>query len=139
MSVEESNEIAFNIFENEFKIAPLITPKESTSLQNTDIKVWLQYLEQVCEVFRGEIPHVKHPKLDFADFKQKNQNLNTMADFAKLHRIAAAKKELLSKEDNGAGNSKKIGKLAISPAPQNDYRRGRKRRSHEKYGNIVSF
>lgn len=139
LSPEESNEIAFNIFEREFKIPQLISPEESVDLKNTDIKVWLHYLEQMCEVFRGEIPHVKHPKLDFAEFKQKNQNTNTMADFAKLHRLAAAKREI-SKEDNGASNNnRKLHKMPLSPTLPNDYhRRGRKRRSHEKYGNIVS-
>lgn len=140
MSAEESNEMAFNIFEEEFKIPPVISSEESITLENTDIKVWLHYLEQICEVFRGEIPHVKHPKLDFAEFKQKNQTSNTIAaDFAKLHRIAAAKRDASNKEENGASNVKKITKLPTSPTPQNDYhRRGRKRRSHEKYGNIVS-
>lgn len=146
MSAKESNEMAFNIFEEEFKILPVISSEESTTLENTDIKVWLHYLEQICEIFRGEIPHVKHPKLDFAEFKQKNQTSNTIAaDFAKLHRIAAAKRDakrdVLNKDENGASNVKKISKLPTSPPPpQNDYyhRRGRKRRSHEKYGNIVS-
>lgn len=128
--------MAFNIFEQEFKIPRVISAEESVSLQNTDVKVWLHYLEQICEVFRGEIPHVKHPKLDFAEFKQKNQNVNTMADFAKLHRIAAAKRDASNREDT---SNKKTGKLPTSPPPQPDYhRRGRKRRSHEKYGNIVS-
>lgn len=140
LSAEESNELAFNIFENEFKIPQVVSPEESTTLENTDIKIWLHYLEQICEIFRGEIPHVKHPKLDYAEFKQKNQNTNTMADFAKLHRIAAAKREALNKDDNGASSSKKFNKLPTSPPPQNDYhRRGRKRRSHEKHANIVSL
>jgi F-actin monooxygenase len=81
-----------------------MSPEESVSLENIDIKTWLHYLEVVCEVFRGEIPHVKHPKLDYAEFKQKTITAkNTMADFARLHRIAAAKREA-SKEENGASH-----------------------------------
>lgn len=77
---------------------------ESMTLENIDIKNWLHYLEQICEVFRGEIPHVKHPKLDYAEFKQKNQKANTtMADFARLHRLAAAKRDAV-KEENGASH-----------------------------------
>lgn len=92
-SAEESNEIAFNIFEKEFYISPVMTAKESILLENTEIKVWHHYLEQICEVFRGKIPHVKHPKMDFAEYQQqKKQNTTSMADFARLHRLAAAKR-----------------------------------------------
>jgi hypothetical protein len=81
---------------------------ESLTLESTDIKVWLHYLEQVCEVFRGEIPHVKHPKLDYAEFKQKTQTTkNTMADFARLHRIAAARREAAN-EENGRKAREKL-------------------------------
>lgn len=140
MTAEESNETAFRIFEKEFKIPRLISADESVSLENTDVKTWLQYLEQVCEIFRGEIPHVKHPKLDYAEFKQAKQPANTMADFAKLHRIAAAKREASAKEENGASQARKAHKVAVpvAPHPTVEHRRGRKRRSYEKYGNIVS-
>lgn len=170
-SAEESNEIAFLIFEKEFNIPRIMTAEESLTLDGIDIKNWLHYIELICEVFRGEIPHVKHPKLDYAEFKQKNQNAKTtMADFARLHRIAAAKREQASKEENGASHvisgGRRSQKLVIaeklpsefhekilnfmqilmkqistaSPSPQApEHRRGRKRRSYEKYGNIVSF
>lgn len=95
-----------------------MTSVESLTLENIDIKNWLHYLELICEVFRGEIPHVKHPKLDYAEFKQKNQTANTMAGFARLHRIAAAKREA-TKEENGATSHVNSGgrrsqKLAIA-------------------------
>lgn len=70
-----------------------MTSIESILLENTEVKVWHHYLEQICEVFRGEIPHVKHPKMDFAEYQQqKKQNTTSMADFARLHRLAAAKR-----------------------------------------------
>lgn len=87
-----------------------MSAEESVSLEGIDIKSWLHYLEQICEVFRGEIPHVKHPKLDYAEFKQKSQTAkNTMADFARLHRIAAAKRET-AKEENAASHMSTSGK-----------------------------
>jgi hypothetical protein len=119
-SAEESNELAFRIFEKEFNIPRIMSSEESLTLENTDIKNWLHYLEMICEVFRGEIPHVKHLKLDYAEFKaQKNQNAKpTMADFAKLHRIAAAKREQAKKDENGASHVSSGGrrsqKLAIA-------------------------
>lgn len=135
ISVKESNQMAFDIFENEFKIPQMISAEESITLQNTEAKIWLHYLEQICEIFRGEIPHVKHPKLDYAEFKQKTQNTHTMADFAKLHRIAAAKRDAAKDDVVGASsNGRKSYKSPISPTSHNDpHRRGRKRRSHEKY------
>lgn len=92
-----------------------MTSEESLTLDNIDIKNWLHYLEQICEVFRGEIPHVKHPKLDYAEFKQKNQTANTMAGFARLHRIAAAK---AAKDENGASHlsagGRRLQKLVVA-------------------------
>lgn len=114
-SAEESNETAFRIFEKEFNVARIMSSEESLTLENIDIKNWLHYLEQICEVFRGEIPHVKHPKLDYAEFKQKNQNANTMADFARLHRIAAAKRES-AKEENGASHVSSGGRRSLKMA-----------------------
>lgn len=73
-------------------IAPIMTAQQSLTLDGVDSKEWLHYLEQICEVFRGEIPHVKHQKLDFAEFKQKTQSNTTMADFTRMHRLAAAKR-----------------------------------------------
>lgn len=94
-----------------------MTSEESMTLEGIDIKNWLHYLEQICEVFRGEIPHVKHPKLDYAEFKQKNQTANTMAGFARLHRIAAAKREA-AKDENGASHvsagGRRLQKLSVA-------------------------
>lgn len=100
-SAEENNELAFAILETEFNIQRVMSAQESLTLESIDIKNWLHYLELICEVFRGEIPHMKHPKLDYAEFKQvKNQTASTTAGFARLHRLAAAKRDV-PKEENG--------------------------------------
>lgn len=62
-SIVECNERAFTIIEREMGIPRIMDASDSATLENVDSKLWLNYLEQVCEVFRGEIPHVKHPKL----------------------------------------------------------------------------
>lgn len=59
----EWNERAFTIIEREMGIPRVMSAKDSIKLDNIDSKIWLNYLEQVCDVFRGEVPHVKHPKL----------------------------------------------------------------------------
>lgn len=117
-TAEESNEFAFLILEKEFSIPRVMTAEQSLTLEGIDIKNWLHYLELICEVFRGEIPHVKHPKLDYAEYtKQKNQSANTMAGFARLHRLAAAKRDQ-AKEENGASQvisgGRRSHKLAIA-------------------------
>jgi hypothetical protein len=88
--VEECNALAFKIFEKEMGIQPVMSAKDSVTLEEVDLKVWLHYLEQICEVFRGEIPHVKHPKLDYAEFKQKTK-ADTAADFSRLQKMVASK------------------------------------------------
>lgn len=69
--------------------------QDSATLSAVDSKVWLTYLEQICEVFRGEIPHVKHPKLDYAEFKQK-QKIDNMEEFAKLRRFAVNRMQAMN-------------------------------------------
>lgn len=114
---EDSNEIAFQILENDLNIPRVMSAADSVTLENIDSKIWHHYLEQICEVFRGEIPHVKHPKMDYAEFKQKNQSARVNADFARLHRIAAARREAI-KDENGAshanGGGKRLQKLVIT-------------------------
>lgn len=59
----ELNGIAFRIIANELHIPAVMSAEDSITLENVDPSVWMGYLEQVCELFRGEIPHIKHPKL----------------------------------------------------------------------------
>lgn len=61
--VMECNALAFDIVESELMIPRVMSPEASQTLEGVDSRMWLTYLEQVCEVFRGEIPHVKHPKI----------------------------------------------------------------------------
>jgi hypothetical protein len=91
-TAEELNERAFNIFEHELGIPRVMTAKESINLDLVENKVWLNYLEQICEVFRGEIPHVKHPKLDFDELKEKSRNANII-DFSHLLKLSTKKLE----------------------------------------------
>lgn len=85
----ECNELAFTIIENELQIPRIMTSKDSLTLENVDSKLWLTYLEQVCDRFRGEIPFVKHPKLDFAELKDKPSN--KVPDFSRLLKFTSRK------------------------------------------------
>ncbi|XP_055902550.1 F-actin-monooxygenase Mical isoform X3 [Eupeodes corollae] len=89
LSAAESNELAFKILDKELKISKVMSGKDSIELDKIDSKIWLNYLEQICEVFRGEIPHVKHPKLDVSELREKNRN--NVPDFSRLLQMSSRK------------------------------------------------
>ena len=78
-----------------------MSAKDSLQLNTVDSKVWLQYLEQICEVFRGEIPHVKHPKMDFSDLREKYRINYSRAppDFSKLLQMSSKNKSKSPMQD----------------------------------------
>lgn len=86
MSPLECNELAFATLERELHIDRVMSAKQSLELTDVESRVWLNYLDQICELFRGEIPHIKHPKMDFSDLRQKYRINHTHAppDFSKL-------------------------------------------------------
>lgn len=90
----EQNDLAFKILDKELHIPRIMSGKDSVQLSNVESKIWLNYLEQICEVFRGEIPHVKHPKIDFSDLREKYKTNNALAqpDFSKLLQLSSKQK-----------------------------------------------
>lgn len=147
-SVKERNELAFKILETELGIPQVMSAKDSLNLENVDSKIWLNYLEQICEVFRGEIPHVKHPKLDFFELKERTAK-NNAPDFSHLFK-ANAKKSRSPMQDIDMAQTvhrrsildeEKIRKQRkygpdFNPVQTDTTRRAKKRRSQEKTGNI---
>ncbi|XP_058980162.1 F-actin-monooxygenase Mical [Musca domestica] len=95
LSPIEMNDLAFKILDKELHIPRIMTGKDSIQLNNVESKVWLSYLEQICEVFRGEIPHVKHPKIDFSDLREKYRinYTNVQPDFSKLLQMSSNKQK----------------------------------------------
>ncbi|KAH8354399.1 hypothetical protein KR084_009916, partial [Drosophila pseudotakahashii] len=86
MSPVECNELAFAVLDRELHIDRIMSAKQSLDLTDVESRLWLNYLDQICELFRGEIPHIKHPKMDFSDLRQKYRINHTHAqpDFSKL-------------------------------------------------------
>ncbi|XP_065722593.2 F-actin-monooxygenase Mical isoform X6 [Drosophila suzukii] len=86
MSPVECNELSFAVLERELHIDRIMSAKQSLDLTDVESRIWLNYLDQICELFRGEIPHIKHPKMDFSDLRQKYRINHTHAqpDFSKL-------------------------------------------------------
>lgn len=149
LSVEQCNELAFSVMEREMGIPKAIAAAESVTLENVDPKVWLNYLEQVCEVFRGEVPHVKHPKLDLD--KLRETKTAVAPDFSRLLKFTSARKFKSPSKDidrpsrnddvDRPRRSRRVDSSAVntpSATPDVPSRRSRKRRSIEKSGNIVS-
>lgn len=147
-SIQECNEIAFVIIERELGIPKVMSASESVTLENIESKVWLNYLEQICEVFRGEIPHVKHPKLDLEKLRESNRNV-AAPDFSKLLKYssgnaAVRKSKSPELEKERPRRSHKLDLAAVkesltgSRTPDGQPRRSRKRRSYDKVGNVVS-
>lgn len=123
-----------------------MTANESFNLELMESKIWLNYLEQICEVFRGEIPHVKHPKLDFSEELREKSSFNRgPVDFSHLLKrqvkktevIGAGVKRSIADEDRSR-RSRKIVENSAVPAPAEHQRRSRKRRTVDKGQNIVS-
>ncbi|KAL5285067.1 Mical family protein [Megaselia abdita] len=147
LSKLECNDLAFKILERDLKIPRVMTAKDSLSLDSIDSKIWLNYLEQICEVFRGEIPHVKHPKLEIAELKDKTPKA---MDFSKLLKFTAkkAKSPLQDVVEEGKTvhrksilDDDKVKKMRRdrenNQGSHNDTpRRAKKRRSAEKSANI---
>nr|AAM55242.1 MICAL short isoform [Drosophila melanogaster] len=86
MSPVECNELSFAVLERELHIDRVMSAKQSLDLTELESRIWLNYLDQICDLFRGEIPHIKHPKMDFSDLRQKYRINHTHAqpDFSKL-------------------------------------------------------
>ncbi|KAM7360809.1 molecule interacting with CasL isoform 2-T2 [Cochliomyia hominivorax] len=162
LSPMEQNDLAFKILDKELHIPRIMSGKDSLQLSNVESKVWLNYLEQICEVFRGEIPHVKHPKIDFSDLREKykSNNAHAQPDFSKLLQISTKQKakspiqedlvdvpqvvqrrsvldeEKIKRqrryEQQFVGNAAGAGNAAQTDTP----RRAKKRRSADKAANI---
>ncbi|CAG9836806.1 unnamed protein product [Diabrotica balteata] len=58
----KNNQIAINVLEKDLGIPPVMTGSELTMTE--DFLSMASYLTEIYDCFRGEIPHVKHPKLD---------------------------------------------------------------------------
>lgn len=117
----------------------IITSQESLTLETVEAKVWLNYLEQICEVFRGEIPHIKHPKLDFAELKEKvvDKRIPDFSNLLKFNAAAAAARKVKS-PSHDVERAKRD--LSAQNALLEHGRRAKKRRSHDKLGgNVVNI
>ncbi|KAF5302677.1 hypothetical protein FQA39_LY10173 [Lamprigera yunnana] len=63
--IAKNNQLAFDLLEKEIGISPVLTGEEMAKFEVPDYLTMFSYLTQIYDTFRGEIPHVKHPKLGY--------------------------------------------------------------------------
>ncbi|XP_011194493.2 F-actin-monooxygenase Mical isoform X6 [Zeugodacus cucurbitae] len=94
LTLAERNEVAFRILEAEYQLPRIMSGEKSVELEKVDTRHWLHYLNQVREVFRGEVPYLKHPKMDITELREKYRlnNAHAQPDFSKLLQLSTKPK-----------------------------------------------
>ncbi|XP_072766415.1 uncharacterized protein [Anoplolepis gracilipes] len=62
--VVKNNQLAFDMLEKELNIPPIMTGEEMAQCDVPDALTMYSYLTQIYEAFKGDIPYIKHPKLE---------------------------------------------------------------------------
>ncbi|KAK5642466.1 hypothetical protein RI129_008633 [Pyrocoelia pectoralis] len=122
--VAKNNQLAFDLLEKEIGISPVMTGEEMAKLETPDYLTMFSYLTQIYDTFRGEIPHIKHPKLDLSEVKEhiREKALSTVT--ARINDGFANRFNI--------GRSKRHAEISSSK-PTTTERKNKKRRSFEKY------
>ncbi|XP_044587418.1 F-actin-monooxygenase Mical isoform X3 [Cotesia glomerata] len=139
--VEKNNQLAYDVLEKELGILPIMTGEEMAQCDVPDKLVMFSYLTQIYEAFRGEIPHIKHPKLepDTDDNPLYNKQLGqTLGTKLQINRLP--KHETLIRPRHSRfsrHNNENVQTIVDKKAEGSLGRRSRKRRSNEKMGATV--
>ncbi|CAD6241476.1 GSCOCG00009273001-RA-CDS [Cotesia congregata] len=139
--VEKNNQLAYDVLEKELGISPIMTGEEMAQCDVPDKLAMFSYLTQIYEAFRGEIPHIKHPKLepDTDDNPLYNKQLGqTLGTKLQINRLP--KHETLIRPRHSRfsrHNNENVQTIVDKKAEGSLGRRSRKRRSNEKMGATV--
>ncbi|XP_045594784.1 F-actin-monooxygenase Mical isoform X2 [Procambarus clarkii] len=71
--IAQNNQLAYDILERDFGIPPVMTGAEMAECDVPDKLSMISYLSQIYDVFRGEIPHFKYPKMDDGEMEVEKQ------------------------------------------------------------------
>ncbi|XP_076546406.1 molecule interacting with CasL isoform X2 [Osmia lignaria lignaria] len=134
-----NNQLAFDILEKELGIPPIMTGEEMAQCDVPDKLAMFSYLTQIYEVFRGEIPYIKHPKLEPENDERPthSKQLSQLTPDQKVQLI-----DRIVRQDSGTRtrHSRSRHNENMNPADKKSdtiSRRSRKRRSTEKMGATV--
>ncbi|XP_046672413.1 F-actin-monooxygenase Mical isoform X4 [Homalodisca vitripennis] len=127
--VAANNQLAFDILERELGIPPVMTGQEMEDCVVPDTLTMLSYLSQIYDTFRGEIPHIKHPKLEESDLvKEHDQNMVAMWNM-KLRNLSTTQRLSLLGRMPSPRERKHVRHSVTTPRTDTMQRRARKRRS----------
>uniref|UniRef100_A0A1B6D4D3 F-actin monooxygenase n=1 Tax=Clastoptera arizonana TaxID=38151 RepID=A0A1B6D4D3_9HEMI len=94
--IAKNNQLAFDTLERELGIYPVMTGLEMEQCEIPDRLAMLSYLSQIYDTFRGEIPHIKHPKLEDIDLPVRinqtsvmNERLRNLAQMSTANKVTA--------------------------------------------------
>ncbi|XP_024947547.1 F-actin-monooxygenase Mical isoform X15 [Cephus cinctus] len=141
--VEINNQLAFDILEKELGIPPVMTGEEMAQCDVPDKLAMFSYLTQIYETFRGEIPHIKHPKLEPEKEERPtySKQLSQLTPEQKAQLIGRiAKQDNTNTRARHSRSSRHSNEHAQNPLEKKGdsiSRRSRKRRSTEKMGATV--
>ncbi|XP_066592367.1 F-actin-monooxygenase MICAL3 [Prorops nasuta] len=135
--VAKNNQLAFDILEKELGISPAMTGEEMAQNDIPDKLTMFSYLTQIYEAFRGEIPHIKHPKLEPDNEEKPNysKQISQLTPEQKAQLIGRIAKESVTRMRRSRHSNDNLQNADKKNDTLN--RRSRKRRSTEKMGATV--
>ena len=135
--------MAFDILEKEFGVPPVITGAEMASCDVPDKLSMISYISHVHDVFRGVIPHYKHPKMEADDVERelaykyarssKANPVNILKTLTNSENNVAAnsnkKDGLLDRRDDGRITARIIDEESLSEKKSDSLKKNKKRKS----------
>ncbi|XP_043285873.1 F-actin-monooxygenase MICAL3 isoform X2 [Venturia canescens] len=139
--VEKNNQLAFDILEKELGISPVMTGEEMAHCDVPDKLAMFSYLTQIYEAFRGEIPHIKHPKLEPENderplYSKQLSQLSPEQKAQLIGRLAKPEMPTRPRHSRSRHNNENV-LVPLDKKTDTVSRRSRKRRSTEKMGATV--
>ncbi|XP_034941558.1 F-actin-monooxygenase Mical [Chelonus insularis] len=139
--VEKNNQLAFDVLEKELGISPIMTGEEMARCDVPDKLAMFSYLTQLYEAFRGEIPHIKHPKLEPEDDRSVyDKQLSQLTPGHKVQIGRLTKHETPTRPRHSRSlrhNIENVQTMLDKKIEGSLGRKSRKRRSNEKMGATV--
>ncbi|CAG7823578.1 unnamed protein product [Allacma fusca] len=129
------NQIAFDILQEEFGLPLVMSGFDSVQCTSSDFLTIVAYLSQIYEIFRGEIPQMKYPRVenceDLEEFEHQQISSHT---HAKQHnsRPALVIKHVSGKSLNRRSRMSSSGREGRPDGDSESSRKHKKRRSEDR-------
>ncbi|XP_043519148.1 F-actin-monooxygenase Mical isoform X2 [Frieseomelitta varia] len=134
-----NNQLAFDVLEKELGIPPIMTGEEMVQCDVPDKLAMFSYLTQIYEVFRGEIPYIKHPKLE-PENEERPVHSKQLSQLTPDQKVQSVDRVVRQDSATRTRHSRSRHNENLNPADKKGdtiSRRSRKRRSTEKMGATV--